>query len=99
MHRKYAPDGLVCVSTDMMPDELTSQERIVGFLRKVNATFPNYIFRDSQANADMWTTKYGIEYTPAVLIFDRQGNRVGIPTDAEHEQIEMTIRRLLSEAR
>ena len=97
MHRKYAPDGLVCVSTDYMPGELPFKERVHDFLRRMTAAFPNYIFRDSPDNVAKWEEKYGIEVSPAVLLFDRGGRRVGIPVDADHEAVELAVRKLLAE--
>lgn len=95
LHRKYAADGLAVMSVDMIPDELDRKEKIVDFLKKNDAGFPNFILAD-QASSDSWTDKIGLRFTPYTLMYDRAGNRIPIRGDATMEEIEVAVRTALA---
>ena len=95
MHNTFAKDGLVCVSLDVNTDELESMDRVLAFLKRQGATFPNFILRDTEANLESFTTKYALEFTPAVLLFDRDGKRVRVPEDANNEELERIVKETL----
>jgi len=70
MHRRYAADGLVCVSVSV--DEPENKAKALGFLTGQNATFPNYWIAEKEA---VWQDKWNINAPPAIFVFDRQGRR------------------------
>jgi hypothetical protein len=96
MHRELAKDGLVAVSLNVMESELKSQDRVLDFLKRQGAAFPNYILKDTEENRDAFLTKYKLEFTPAVILFDRTGARVRLPDDVGDEELEKTVKELLA---
>jgi hypothetical protein len=72
MHRKYAKDGLACVSVSV--DEVNDQDKTLGFLKKLGATFPNYLLDEE---TEFWQNKWHMNAPPAVFVFDRNGLRAG----------------------
>lgn len=88
---KYGPDGLVVMSVDVLEDELTAKPDVLGFLREQHAAFPNYILSDP----DTFREKYDAPSNPAVILFDRTGKRVDIPTNAHDDVLELAIRQAL----
>jgi hypothetical protein len=96
LHRKFAEKGLVCVSVDVFEDELKDQPRVVEFLKRQGADFPNFILKDTEANRDAWLAKYGIEHTPAVVLFDRSGKRVRVPEKFSPAEMEELVKDLLA---
>jgi hypothetical protein len=96
MHRALEKDGLVCVSLDRNEEELKSQDRVLGFLTRQGATFPNYILKDSESNRDALLTKYGLENSPAYALFDRSGKHVRLPEDVSDEELEQKLKELLA---
>ena len=96
MHRKYAADGLVVMSLDIEPSEWgESKEKVLKFLTEKEATFPNYIFRDREEKVEHWKEKHAAEYTPAVVLFNRDGNRVPVPKFKDEQDEEAFIKKLL----
>lgn len=96
MHRTHAPDGLVCMSLDRSEEELAIQGKVLDFLKKQGADFPNFILKDSDADRDEFLKKYDAENSPAVILFDRAGNRVPVPDGAKDEEVEKLVRDLLA---
>jgi hypothetical protein len=95
MHRDLSKDGLVCVSLDVNPSELKSQDRVLAFLTKQNAAFPNYILKDTDENTEAFLTKYNLVATPAILLFDRAGQRVPVPEDAGDDEVLRIVKEQL----
>ena len=96
MHQQFAKDGLVAVSLDVNQSELKFQDRVLAFLTRQEATFPNYILKDTDENAGAMLAKYNLEITPAVALFDRTGQQVRLPDDAGDEELERTVKELLA---
>lgn len=81
LHRDLAKDGLVMLSLDVNPLELEEKEtaRVVKFLGQQKADFPHYIVRDDEDVAYEWLKKYDATATPAMIVFNRKGERVVVP--------------------
>lgn len=68
LHRKYAADGLVCLSVSV--DEEKTAAKALEFLQKQKATFGNYRLDEE---TDFWQEKWDLKGIPAVFVFDRDG--------------------------
>jgi thiol-disulfide isomerase/thioredoxin len=100
LHKKYADRGLTCISVSMdRQSDLGNYkpERVLAFLRKVDATFPNFILADPDRDAARLKERFGKGYgIPYSVLFDREGNRIGdtlpgSPTRLTLEQIDKKI--------
>lgn len=85
LHKEHG-EAIQCVSMDIdydgrksKPPE-TYEEKVVGFLTKVGAEFPNFV---SNTPSDEIYSTLDIVSIPAVLIFDAQGNLVKKFVDAD----------------
>lgn len=97
LHRKYAGDGLVVMSLDVMPDEWQEKDKVLKFLAEKEATFPNYIFLDRRQKVDDWTDRHEAYATPALVVFDRNGKRVRVPPEVNTpEEEEEFVKKLLA---
>jgi len=96
LHRKHAADGLVVMSVDINDKELKKKEKVVNFLMKHEAQFPNYILTDDKRKVIEWQKKNGAEFTPGVILFDRTGERIPVPEDAPNDEIEAVLTKLLA---
>jgi hypothetical protein len=95
MHRKYGPEGLVCLSASL--DEPDRHQAALEFLKKVNADFAHFRLDEDQ---ELWQAKFQIAAPPAVFVFDRQGRRAGkFDNQGEkpftHEDVEKLVQELL----
>ena len=94
MHEKHRKDGLVCLSVSV--DPLEEKERTLKFLRKVKATFANYLL--DEAPNKVWQDHFGIFGPPAVFVYDRDG-KLAKRFDAEEEwtykEVEQVVEKLL----
>jgi hypothetical protein len=72
LHDEYAKDGLAAISVSLdEPDDKAANERVISFLRKVNATFTNVILDESQ---EFWQKKFDLQLgPPCVFVFNREG--------------------------
>lgn len=72
MHKKYGPDGLVVmsVSVEEMRQDKAEQEKVLEFLKKLDARFPNYILDEP---SDVWAEKLGTGLRPFLFVFNRNG--------------------------
>jgi hypothetical protein len=77
--------------------ELKQQPKVLEFLSRQGATFPNFIFRDNRDAVKAWTDRNDGAYPPAVLLFKRSGERVPVPTNAKPDEIAAVVRKLLAE--
>ena len=64
MHRRYAADGLVCMSVSV--DEEANKPKALKFLVAQKATFANYWMDEKW---DVWQEKWGLKAPPAVFVF------------------------------
>lgn len=95
LHAKYADKGLVCVSVNVFPEELTRKDKVIDFLTKQGAAFPNYILKDD-ANADKWQQDRGVEFTPWLILIDRAGKAVNLPEKATPEDVDAAVAKALA---
>src|SRR6478736_1787366 len=72
LHKKHAWDGVQCISVCVDPIE--SKEKSLAFLKKSNATFPNYLVDGETKD---WQDLFDINGPPLYLVFDRSGKEVG----------------------
>jgi len=96
LHKKYADQGLVVMSVDVNVKELKKQDKVLVFLSKHEAKFPNYILTDEKKVVDAWQVKNKVEYTPGEILIDRDGKRIEIPEDARMDEIEAVMKKLLA---
>jgi hypothetical protein len=73
MQRKYGPQGLVVMSVSVEEEaqDMAHQEKVLAFLKKQNATFPNYVLVDEKP--DNWIDKLGSGLRPIVFVFNKDG--------------------------
>jgi|SRR5579884_1661962 len=96
MHRKYAAQGVVCMSVSV--DEAKLLEGARGFLKEQGATFPNYWLNEKPAD---WGERLNINGPPAVFVFDRDGRRAGKFDNLDpdkpytHKDVEALVQELL----
>jgi thiol-disulfide isomerase/thioredoxin len=70
MHKQFAKDGLVAMSVCV--DELKDQEASLKFLKKQQATFPNFLLDEP---TDHWQDHWNIKAIPAVFLY-RDGKKI-----------------------
>jgi thiol-disulfide isomerase/thioredoxin len=95
LHKNHSAAGLVCVSVNVFPEELTRKDKVLDFLTKQGASFPNYILKDD-ANADRWQKDHGVEFTPWLILFDRAGKPVPVPEKATPAEVEELVKTALA---
>jgi hypothetical protein len=107
MHRKYGPDGLVCMSVSVDEPEEEGQleplkKRVLDFLTKQKAEFANYLLDE---DAGVWQNKWKFKAPPAALVFGPDGTlaRKFDNEDPDHEftyeDVEPVVRKLLAGGR
>ena len=84
-HKALGKDGLVCMSLNVEPEELKKQDKVLEFLKKQEADFPNFIVKDDEKNRDKWQEKYDANGTPSYVVFDRTGKFVPVPDEIKTE--------------
>lgn len=100
LHRRYAKDGLVCMSVGLMIDrqEIKDKDKLLAFLQKQQATFPNF-FLDEETN--LWQEKFDINGPPAIFVFNRENKRAAKfdhndPNRSwDHHDVEKIVKQLL----
>ncbi|MBY0527211.1 MAG: hypothetical protein K2R98_27700 [Gemmataceae bacterium] len=98
MHQKYGKDGLVCVSVSV--DETKQHKKALEFLKKVGASFPNYLL---DAEPQAWQDKWDLNGPPAVFVFDRNNERAAKFDTSDpdkpytYDDVEAVVRKLLNE--
>jgi thiol-disulfide isomerase/thioredoxin len=70
MHRRYAKEGLVCISVSV--DDPKNREVALKFLKQKAATFRNYLLEDA---AEVWQEHWNITAIPAVFLY-RDGKQI-----------------------
>jgi thiol-disulfide isomerase/thioredoxin len=96
LHEKYKGEGFTAVGLDIMRSELEKKDRVLKFLEEKKAAFPNYIFNDTEAAIDAWMERMKAYPTPAMILYDRNGEYVKTLTEATHEEIEAAVREQLA---
>ena len=72
------------------------KDRVLDFLVKQNAAFPNFILNDTEAAIDAWMDRYQTIPTPATVVYNRKGEYVKTLTEATPEQIEAAVKEQLA---
>ena len=96
LHAKYAGEGVTGISLDIMASEVAKKDRVLDFLVKQNAAFPNFILNDTEAAIDAWMDRYQAIPTPATVVYNRKGEYVKTLTEATPEQIEAAVKEQLA---
>jgi thiol-disulfide isomerase/thioredoxin len=68
LHRKYAKDGVLCVSVSL--DSPDDREAALTFLKEKGATFPNYLLDEDTA---VWQNTWKFKGPPAVRVYGPDG--------------------------
>jgi thiol-disulfide isomerase/thioredoxin len=80
LHKKYKDKGLVCVSVSMDkdgPKGSYDKEKVLKFLQKQNAAFPNFILLDYQDSDTQVSKRFGLEGgIPFLAMFGKDGKKV-----------------------
>lgn len=97
LHRELGAEGLVCISLDIRPDEVKKKEKVVEFLKEQGADTVNLIFNDHQTKVDDWSDKFGVQYTPATIVYNRRGERVRPPEPADKDYMARFLKKLLAQ--
>lgn len=96
LHRKYADQGLVCISMDILAEEMDRKDEVLAFLEKQGADFPNLIFDDEYETIEAWQERYNAQLTPAMILFDRNGERVEMPRSPAPKDLQAAIQKALA---
>ena len=97
LHRELGPEGLVCISLDVNPQELKRKEKVLDFLRSKGADTINLIFNDHQSKLTDWFDKYDCHRTPATIAYNRRGERIRVPEPADKGIMTKFLKKLLDE--
>ncbi len=97
MHKKYARDGVACVSVSV--DQVEDKERALKFLKAKGATFANYLLDED--NPSVWQEYWDTNGPPAVFVYDPAGKlarafRNGPEEHYTYDDVETFVRKLLS---
>jgi hypothetical protein len=68
MQRKYAQDGLVCMSANV--DDADDRDKALKFLRSKDATLANFLLNEP---AEVWQTILDVSGPPSVIVYGRDG--------------------------
>jgi thiol-disulfide isomerase/thioredoxin len=97
LHKKYAANGLVCISVSV--DGPQDADAALQFLKKVKATFSNYRLDEE---IDFWQEKWDLKGIPAVFVFNREGRCAAKFTDDDPDKqftypddVEPLVKKLL----
>lgn len=100
MHKKYARDGLCCISVSV--DTLDRKNAALKFLQQQGAVFSNYLLDEE---TDFWQNKFDLNGPPAVFVFDRDNRRAAKFDTSDpdkpytYRDVEAVVRKLLSAKR
>jgi hypothetical protein len=94
MHNKLGKDvAAISVSLDD-PGEEGTKEKVLKFLQKQKATFPNYILDEKP---EVWQEKLDIAGPPLVYVFNRKGERVLKIAGGSYDEIQKVVEKVLKE--
>lgn len=79
-HKKYADKGLVCMSVSLDPhgrNEVYEKADVLAFLKKHDATFPNFVLMGRAADDAKIVQRFGLNGSiPFLALFNKSGERV-----------------------
>ena len=104
MHKKYADKGLVCVSICMekLTENTYSKDKVLAFLKKKEATFPNFVVAEPEKDEAALAKRLGDGYRliPLMVIYDKAGRKAWASDDdgpaLNDAQLEKKIEDLLA---
>lgn len=85
LHDKHKDSGLVLISVSM--DEEDKQDKALTFLKKQQATFPNYLVSDAPASQDHWK----FVPIPTYLLFGKDGKLAQKFTADDEGKVTFTL--------
>jgi thiol-disulfide isomerase/thioredoxin len=98
LHKKYADQGLTCmsVSMDKAGPVVGSRDEILAFLKDKQATFPNFVLADPEADEGKMSKRFGeFDAIPYMVMFDRSGKKVwdsaSDPNPLKPEELEKRV--------
>jgi thiol-disulfide isomerase/thioredoxin len=96
LNRKYAADGLACISVDLDdPADDAARARALRFLGEKKATFLNLLLDE---RPDVWQAKLKIDGPPCVFVFNRAGGLLKkFHDDVDYRDIERLVTDALKE--
>ena len=68
MQRKYAADGLVCMSANV--DDADDRDKALKFLKAKDARIFNFLINEP---AEVWQTILDVSGPPSVIVYGRDG--------------------------
>jgi hypothetical protein len=93
MHEKYGMDGLAAVSVNTNdPKKQGVKDKVLDFLMKEKAAFTNLMLKEDWA---VWHKKLGVDHSPVVLVFDREGKLARKFDDLDYKEVEEFVVELL----
>jgi thiol-disulfide isomerase/thioredoxin len=94
LHEKYVKDGLVVIT--ISSDDPDYRARALKFLTDKNATCVNFFKADPKPSKEL-DEKYPTDALPALILFDRAGNRVKAFTLAvEQKEVDELVEKLVA---
>jgi len=94
LHKDFAKEGLDCISLSVDLDDNVSGA--LNFLKKQNATFPNYILWDNDDNKDLLEPKFAHRAPPIIHVFDRDGKKIKTwEGGVKEDEVDNLIKELL----
>lgn len=97
LHRELGPEGLVCISLDVNPQELKRKGDVLDFLKSKGADTVNLIFDDHSSQLRNWFDKYDCHSTPATIAYNRRGDRIRVPEPADKGMMTKFLKELMAE--
>lgn len=100
LHRKFESKGLAVISValDLLEEDPKQvQEKVLRFLKKQQATFPNLLLHESE---DFWQKKFRMDGPPCMYVFNRQGKWTQLSAqelDDQPKRLDRLIEDLLAE--
>jgi len=91
MRNELSKQGIAFASVDVMVSENEITEKVLGFLKKQNAAFPNYLLNDKEDLADLWQERNRIVGTPATLVYHRNGELLKNFEDAKLDKVKKYV--------
>jgi len=96
MHKKYAKDGLVCISLSV--DQLENKGRALKFLQAKGATFANYLLDEE---VQVWQEQWDVAGPPAVIVYGADGKLArrfvnDATTEYTYADVEKLVQKLMA---
>ncbi len=94
LHEKFEKDGLVVIT--ISSDDQDYRARALKFLKDKNATCVNFFKADPKPSKEL-DEKYPTDALPAIILFDRAGNRAKAFTlGVDEKELNVLVEKLLA---